>query len=224
MPAARQAAAARAAAPAPAPALATAAVQDSMIYKLLMQFSSPKGISCDIAKSMWPRVEGLPDRVKGKIEQWQNRAQGTLKISWIEADGSEKYDVDALVHLLEHDFQLLKGPRGEALLLRGAAAREAAAAAPKETIDVKYMDGAMERTQTWTIEPSPEAIDADARKEARHGATINRRKDNIDSPFKMWYNGMLPPKLVLAESGGVWRTLAVFPKTRPPSILAADFL
>ena len=116
MPAARQAAAARAAAPAPAPALATAAVQDSMIYKLLMQFSSPKGISCDIAKSMWPRVEGLPDRVKGKIEQWQNRAQGTLKISWIEADGSEKYDVDALVHLLEHDFQLLKGPRGEALL------------------------------------------------------------------------------------------------------------
>ena len=41
--------------------------------------------------------------------------------------------------MLEHDYNLLKGPRGEALLLRGAAAREAAAAAPKRTIDVKYM-------------------------------------------------------------------------------------
>ena len=59
--------------------------------------------------------------------------------------------------------QLLKGPRGEALLLRGAAAREAAAAAPKRTIDVTYMDGVIEKTQTWTVEPDPEAINVDER-------------------------------------------------------------
>ena len=91
--------------------------------------------------------------------------------------------------MLEHDFKLLKGPRGEALLLRGAAAREAAAAAPKRTIDVKYKDGAIEKVQTWTVEP-------DERKEARHGATLNRSKEDTDTPFKMWYNAMLPHKLV----------------------------
>ena len=42
----------------------------------------------------------------------------TLKISWTEADGTEKFDIDPLGQLLEHDLKLLKGPRGEALLLR----------------------------------------------------------------------------------------------------------
>ena len=56
------------------------------------------------------------------------------------------------------------------LRLRGAAAREAAAAAPKEVIEVKYMDGAVERVQKWTVETDPEAIVNDARTSPRQGS------------------------------------------------------
>ena len=134
-----------------APAMTADAVRHTTIYKLLAQFSTPKGIVCDIARTAWPTVVGLPLRVKGRIEQWTNQKELRLKVYWLEADGvTEKYDIDFLGHLLDHDFKLIKGSRGEALRLRGTAAREAATAEPKQTIDIKYMDGVVERTQSWT--------------------------------------------------------------------------
>ena len=172
-------------------ALTMEQVEATETYKLLMQFSSPKGITCEIDNSMWPGVTDLPPQVKGKIEQWVNRSALRLKILWTEADGSEAYDVDMLPHLLEHNFKLLKGPRGERLLLRGAAAREAQAAQPKTVIEVPYMDGAIEKVQKWIVEPNPEAIDVDARKEERFRATLNRNQADVDTPYKMWRNAML---------------------------------
>ena len=66
-----------------------------------------------------------------------------------------KYDTDDLHTLLAHGFKLTTGPRGEALRLRGAARADAEAAQPKRTIDVPYLDGAMPKVQTWTVEPDP---------------------------------------------------------------------
>ena len=86
-----------------------------------------------------------------------------------------KYDTDDLHTLLAHGLKLLKGPHGEALHLRGAAREEAEAAAPKRTIDVPYVDGAVDRVQTWTVEPNPEAVTVDA----RAGSRILRRGRGI---------------------------------------------
>ena len=119
-----------------------------------------------------------------------------MKVSWIEADGTPVWDTDTLHVLLANDFKLLLGPRGEALHLRGAARIEEEARQTKTTIDVPYKDGALEKIQTWTVEPNPEAITEDARKEPRHRATLNRRSQDVDTPYKMWGNAMLPPALL----------------------------
>ena len=98
-------------------------------------------------------------------------------MQWVhkEPDGTWKYDTDDLHTLLAHGLKLVKGPRGEALHLRGAAREEAEAAAPKRTIDVPYVDGAVDRVQTWTVEPNPEAVTVDA----RAGSRILRRGRGI---------------------------------------------
>ena len=165
-------------------------------YKILMQFSSPKDINVTVSKSMWPDVSNLPDLVVGKVMQWQNKQQILLKIQWREADGEWKFDTDLLHVLLAHGLKLVTGPRGEALHLRGAQRAEAEAATPKRTIDVPYTDGGLSKVQTWTVEPNPEAITVNAREAPRFRATINRRTEDIDTPFKMWKNAMMPPKII----------------------------
>ena len=174
----------------------TDAVKASHEYKILVQFASPKDINVTVCNTLWPNVAGLPDVVKGKVLQWQNRERIQLRINWLETDGSWKYDTEDLHMLLAHGFKLTVGPRGEALLLRGAARAEEEAAAPKQTIDVPYKQGALDKVQTWNIEPNPEAITTDARTAPRFRATINRRPEDIDTPYKMWRNAMLPPKLL----------------------------
>ena len=165
-------------------------------YKILVQFSSPKDINVTICNTLWPGVAGLPDFVKGKVLQWQNKERIQLRINWLEPDGTWKYDTDDLHTLLAHGLKLLTGPRGEALHLRGAARVEEEAAAPKRTIEVTYTDGALEKVQTWTVEPNPEAVTIDARTAPRFRASLNRRKADVDTPYKMWRNAMLPPKIV----------------------------
>ena len=145
------------------------------LYKLLMQFSAPKGIRVEIDRSMWPKADGLPEKVQGRVEQWVNKAKMQLKITWVEPSGKEKFDVDALHDLLPHNFKLVLGPRGEKLLLRGAARFEAAAATNKETIESKYKEGGRELVMIWVVEPNPEAVHVDARTEARFKASLNRR-------------------------------------------------
>ena len=140
------------------PPWSTEAVKASREYKLLVQFSSPKDINVTICNTLWPGVAGLPDFVKGKVLQWQNKERIQLRINWLEPDGTWKYDTDDLHTLLAHGLKLLTGPRGEALHLRGAARVEEEAAAPKGTIEVTYTDGALEKVQTWTVEPNPEAV------------------------------------------------------------------
>ena len=155
-------------------------------YKILMQFAAPKDISLTVRNTLWPGVPGLPDEVEGKVLQWVHK----------EPDGSWKYDTDDLHTLLAHGLKLIKGPRGEALHMRGAAREEAEAAVPRRTIDVPYMDGSLSRIQRWTVEPDPECIKTDARTAPRFKATLNRRLEDVDTPYKMWRNAMLPPSLV----------------------------
>ena len=109
-----------------APVATDDAIMATTLYKLLMQFSTPKGIRVEIDRSMWPKADGLPEKVQGRVEQWVNKAKMQLKITWVEPSGEEKFDVDALHDLLPHNFKLVLGPRGEKLLLRGAARFEAA--------------------------------------------------------------------------------------------------
>ena len=165
-------------------------VMDTLIYKLLAQFSTAKGISARVGKALWPQFDNLPDTIFGVIDQWVNKSKMTLRITWTEADGSTRYDVEDL-HILclpLHTFELLKGPRGEALLLRGETAREYEAAQPKETVCIKYLDGIIEKFQVWTVQPDPECISIDARKEPRTKPKLARRREDIDTPFKAWYN------------------------------------
>ena len=94
----------------------------------------------------------------------------TLRITWTEADGSTRYDVEDL-HIFclpLHTFELLKGP--------------------KETVSIKYLDAIVEKLQVWTVEPNPECITAGARTQPRTKPQLARRREDIDTPFKAWYN------------------------------------
>ena len=168
-----------------------AAVEASWICKILMQFKTPKGVTCSVlSKPMWPRIDGLPERVAGRVDQWVVTKNKTMRISWQEANGEFKYDIEDLHMLLrpEYGFKLELGPKGEALHLRGAARVEFEATREKETVDIPWMDGAMERTQVWTVEEDPEAVNVDERKQARDKPKLARDKKDINTPFKAWYN------------------------------------
>ena len=72
-----------------------AAVEASWICKILMQFKTPKGVTCSVlSKPMWPRIDGLPERVAGRVDQWVVTKNKTMRISWQEANGEFKYDID----------------------------------------------------------------------------------------------------------------------------------
>ena len=76
-----------------------------------------------VSSRLWPALPGLVGTVIGVIDKWGNRASKMLDVTWTEPDGSMRWDLEDLQILLlpEIDFKLVKGPRGEALLLRGAA-------------------------------------------------------------------------------------------------------
>ena len=65
-----------------APVATDDAIMATTLYKLLMQFSTPKGIRVEIDRSMWPKADGLPEKVQGRVEQWVNKAKMQLKITW----------------------------------------------------------------------------------------------------------------------------------------------
>ena len=144
------------AAPAPAAALTPLSDEEVMataIYKILMQFDTPKGIEVSASNKLWPNLADLPDVMFGTVDQWTHKARMKIKITWREPDGTTAFENEDLHFLLLplHEFKLIKGPRGEALHLRGDARREHEAAQEKETIKITYMDGAVERVQVWTV-------------------------------------------------------------------------
>eukprot|EP00966_Prymnesium_polylepis_P157993 3651839-Prymnesium_polylepis.1 len=173
-------------------------VEATLIYKIVAQFSTPKGITVSVGRQLWPNIKDLPDTLYGVIDQFINKANMTLRITWTEADGSTRFDVEDLhILCLPHvGFKLLKGPKGEALLLRGEAAREHEAVQVKETIEIKYTAGIIEKVQVWTVEPNPECITVDERKEPRSKPKLARRKDDINTPFKAWYNSAVSHKML----------------------------
>jgi len=155
-------------------------VAATLVYKLLMQTPTPKGIKVTVSKALWPNIDNLPDVVCGEVEQWTNKNLMKLRVKWTESDGTIVHDIEDLHILLrpEMKFVLVKGPRGEALHLRGAALVEHEEATAKETVDVKYLCGGLEKVQVWTVE-SPEAITNDARKEPRDKPKLNRRPQDL---------------------------------------------
>jgi hypothetical protein len=147
------------------PALAKAAqltdaqVEATREYSLLTQLSTIGGIKVSAGKGLWPDIADVPDTVFGVINQWVNKRSMTIKVTWTEANGEERYDVEDLhILLLPHcEFKLLKGPQGEALLLRGAARADHQARQPKRKVIIKYTEGALEKEQVWEVEDDPEA-------------------------------------------------------------------
>lgn len=166
-----------------------AGVKETVVYKLLMQFATPKGVTCSVGKALWPLLPDLADTVTGVVQQWINKGQMKLRIAWMEADGEQAYDIEDLHMLLlpQMEFKLLLGPKGEALHLRGAARVEHEAAQPKRTVSISYLAGAEERVQVWTYE-EPDAVRIDARTEPRDRAVLARNKEDISTPFEAWYN------------------------------------
>ena len=63
----------------------------SLVYKLLMQFPTPKGITVSVSSRLWPDLPGLVGTVTGVIDKWGNRAGRTLRITWKKADGSTRW-------------------------------------------------------------------------------------------------------------------------------------
>ena len=61
-----------------APVATDDAIMATTLYKLLMQFSTPKGIRVEIDRSMWRKADGLPEKVQGRVEQWVNKARMQL--------------------------------------------------------------------------------------------------------------------------------------------------
>ena len=174
-----------------------AEVKATLVYKILAQFSTPKGIAVCVRKELWPLVADLPDWVYGVIDKWMSKEKLTIKVSWTEENGETNWDTEDLhILLLEQcAFKLLKGPRGEALHLRGTAAREHEAAQPKQIVKIPYVEGAENKEQEWVVEPHPESIVNDARQEPRYQPKLARRKEDIDTPFKAWYNAAVSHKM-----------------------------
>ena len=69
-----------------------------------MQFTTPKDITCDASKTMWPGVPGLDARVTGRIAQWTNKTETKLKSFWKEPDGSESHESPVISERLALSF------------------------------------------------------------------------------------------------------------------------
>ena len=187
----------------PSPAAAVAPLTDDQvreteIYAILTQLATIKDITVSVGKELWPGETNLPDTVHGKINQWINKSSMLIKVTWTEADGSEAHDTEDLhILLLPHiKFKLLKGAKGEALMLRGQARAEFQARAPKRTVTINYTVGTTVRQQVWTVEDDPEAIRIDARTEPRSKPTLARRIENIKTPFDCWYNAAVSHEML----------------------------
>ena len=172
-------------------------VREHPVYGILSQLSSIKDIKVSVGKELWPGEKNLPDIVLGTVNQWVHKERMQIKITWTEADGSMAHDSEDLhILLLPHvNFKLLKGSKGEALLLRGQARAEHQARVPKKTVSIPYTVGAVTRQQVWTIEDDPEAIRTDARTEPRSKPQLARRRDDIKTPFDCWYNAAVSHKM-----------------------------
>ena len=116
-------------------------------YLIIYQFDTPKGIEVEVGKEYWPDLAGLPDTIKGVIGQHINKAQMKLKIVWTEKDGKEVHDIEDLHMLLRPHcrFKLVKGPKGEALRLRGQSRVDFQSQQPKRTVTIDYTVGAQTR-------------------------------------------------------------------------------
>ena len=83
--------------------ISDAEVEATVEYKVLMQFSTPKGIKVSVGKSYWPDLNDLPDVIFGVIDQWVNKKELKVRITWTEPNGDERYDVEDLhILLLPH--------------------------------------------------------------------------------------------------------------------------
>ena len=72
------------AAPAPAAALTPLSDEEVMataIYKILMQFDTPKGIEVSASNKLWPNLADLPDVMFGTVDQWTHKARMKIKIT-----------------------------------------------------------------------------------------------------------------------------------------------
>jgi hypothetical protein len=107
--------------------------------------ATPKGIRCKVKSVYWPNIANLPEYKDGEVMQWTSKLK-ILTIAWTEPDRRRHprvrhgaTDSTSVILRPEFDFQLTKGPCGEALHLRGQAARDYEAVQPKPTVSIKYV-------------------------------------------------------------------------------------
>ena len=167
-------------------------------YLIIYQFATPKGIEVEVGKEYWPDLANLPDTIKGVIGQHTNKAQMKLKIVWTEKDGKEVHDIEDLHMLLRPHcrFKLVKGPKGEALRLRGQSRVDFQSQQPKRTVTIDYTVGAQTKKQVWTVEDDPEAIKVDERKAPRTKPLLARSREVIKTPFECWYNSAVSHEML----------------------------
>ena len=68
--------------------LTSEVVDNDVRTKILLQLPTPKGVQVAVSSAYWPNIAGLPDVVKGVVDQWNNRDARSLRVTWTEADGS----------------------------------------------------------------------------------------------------------------------------------------
>ena len=70
--------------------LTDAQVRETEVYGILTQQASLTDITVSIGKELWLGEKDLPDTVHGVINQWINKANVQIKITWTEADGTRR--------------------------------------------------------------------------------------------------------------------------------------
>ena len=179
----------------------SAEVKATDAYKIMMQFKTPASVCISVKGEYWERLPALHgQRLSGTITRWTRRGE-TISATW--PDGADTEHLCDILHP-EVDLQFEPYENGRpAPRLSGRAAHRAAtereAEEEREQVSISYMDGAVEKTQTWTV-LDPQAVTVDQRTEPWVKPTLNRQLSTLRSPYKMFFGAALPMQLVASLS------------------------
>ena len=176
-------------------------VRNTMAFKILAQFKTPKDIRISVKGEYWERLPELRGtRLEGTIAQWAKKTEPDYRLVVVWEDGRDTEHLDQLFHPdVELEFIPYADGKPPPRLTGRAAAREErrqdAAGDEKETVEIDYMDGSVSKTQVWTVE-RPDAVTVDQRDQPWEKPVLNRTVANLNTPYNMWMRAALPINLV----------------------------